>query len=103
MEGLLPYIYRAIVQHREIGGQENGLPLASPGESQRILLDSAYMRLPGDSGRFSSELMAEAILSSHNTKSNIPSSQISKKISSGNTHVRFPPSPVVLPQQLKGM
>nr|DAD26528.1 TPA_asm: hypothetical protein HUJ06_027996 [Nelumbo nucifera] len=45
MEGLIPYVYRAIVQYRT-GGQP---PMAGTWFDE-----SPYMRLPGDSGRFQS-------------------------------------------------
>lgn len=54
MEGLLPYVYRAIVQYR--CSQRLYGALASPGDSGRFSWESAYIRLPGDSGRFASEI-----------------------------------------------
>ncbi|GAA0148160.1 hypothetical protein LIER_07681 [Lithospermum erythrorhizon] len=50
MEGLIPFVYRAIIQYKN-GGR---LALAGP---WRLVGDEAspsasYMRLPGDSGRF---------------------------------------------------
>lgn len=54
MEGLLPYVYRAIVQYR--CSQRLYGRLASPGDSGRFSWESAYIRLPGDSGRFASEI-----------------------------------------------
>ncbi|GLJ25872.1 hypothetical protein SUGI_0495900 [Cryptomeria japonica] len=84
MEGLLPHIYRAIVHYRERHDT-----LASLGDS--------YIRLPEDSGRFSSESMAEPLLYSHNiykyhpphsASPNALNNQNSKKTSgSCNTHV----------------
>ncbi|GLJ25874.1 hypothetical protein SUGI_0495950 [Cryptomeria japonica] len=68
MEGLLPYIYRAIVHYKK-----RHSPLASPGDSHTLSLESAYIRLPEDSGRFSSELMAESLLSSRNIYKFLPS------------------------------
>lgn len=54
MEGLLPYVYRAIVQYR--CSQRLYGALATPGDSGRFSWESAYIRLPGDSGRFASEI-----------------------------------------------
>ncbi|GLJ25873.1 hypothetical protein SUGI_0495910 [Cryptomeria japonica] len=92
MEGLLPCIYRAIVHYRE---RHN--TLVSPGDSHGILFESAYIRLPEDSGRFSSESMAESLLYSHNiykyhpphsASTNALNNHNSKKTSgSCNTHV----------------
>jgi hypothetical protein len=65
MEGLLPYVYRAIVQYR--CSQRLYGALASPGDSGRFSWESAYIRLPGDSGRFASEIhefIVEALPSS---------------------------------------
>ncbi|KZV37868.1 hypothetical protein F511_31211 [Dorcoceras hygrometricum] len=45
MEGLIPFVYKAIVQYKS-GGQ--GMIRTWLNESP----SSAYMRLPGDSGRF---------------------------------------------------
>ncbi|GKV10042.1 hypothetical protein SLEP1_g21465 [Rubroshorea leprosula] len=46
MEGLIPFVYRAIVQYRN--GKEEGLMASWFKESP----SASYMRLPGDSGRF---------------------------------------------------
>lgn len=65
MEGLLPYVYRAIVQYR--CSQRLYGALASPGDSGRFSWESAYIRLPGDSGRFACEIhefIVEALPSS---------------------------------------
>ena len=53
MEGLLPYVYRAIVQYRY---QRIYGALVSPGDSGRFAWESAYIRLPGDSGRFATDI-----------------------------------------------
>ncbi|KAL2509546.1 hypothetical protein Fot_33193 [Forsythia ovata] len=45
MEGLIPFVYRAIVQYKN-GGQGVMATLISESPS------ASYMRLPGDSGRF---------------------------------------------------
>ncbi|KDP24562.1 hypothetical protein JCGZ_25126 [Jatropha curcas] len=46
MEGLIPFVYRAIMQHRN--GKEGPLDSWLMSESP----SASYMRLPGDSGRF---------------------------------------------------
>ncbi|KAH7867258.1 hypothetical protein Vadar_031004 [Vaccinium darrowii] len=46
MEGLIPFVYRAIVQYKSGNGQ--GLIDTWLNESP----SASYMRLPGDSGRF---------------------------------------------------
>ncbi|KAG6430635.1 hypothetical protein SASPL_108707 [Salvia splendens] len=48
MEGLIPLVYKAIVQFRNGGGQ-SGLTWPWLDDTQSAV---AYMRLPGDSGRF---------------------------------------------------
>lgn len=52
MEGLIPFVYKAIVQYRNCGQVSLG----------SLLFDepppSYYMRLPGDSGRFQSMLLS---------------------------------------------
>ncbi|XP_010683887.2 uncharacterized protein LOC104898496 [Beta vulgaris subsp. vulgaris] len=57
MEGLIPYIYKAIVQHKEgdqgVAHQSWRLIHGSSSSSSSPLSASSYMRLPsGDSGRF---------------------------------------------------
>ncbi|WOG94454.1 hypothetical protein DCAR_0313750 [Daucus carota subsp. sativus] len=54
MEGLIPFVYRAIVQYRN-GGDMGSFLSESP--------SAAYMRLPGDSGRF------QALQANHRGKS----------------------------------
>ncbi|XXG85468.1 hypothetical protein AAC387_Pa11g0540 [Persea americana] len=46
MEGLIPYVYRAIVQYRTSGQAQMAGSWYCESPS------AAYMRLPGDSGRF---------------------------------------------------
>ncbi|MCL7022467.1 hypothetical protein MKW94_002845 [Papaver nudicaule] len=50
MEGLIPFVYRAVVQYRNGGGQASNMGSSSwYSESP----SASYMRLPtGDSGRF---------------------------------------------------
>ncbi|GLJ25869.1 hypothetical protein SUGI_0495810 [Cryptomeria japonica] len=58
MEGLIPYVYRAIVQYRTSNAGQRiygALAASPPGDSGRFSWDSAYIRLPGDSGRFASD------------------------------------------------
>ncbi|KAK4396202.1 UNVERIFIED_CONTAM: hypothetical protein Scaly_1750700 [Sesamum calycinum] len=50
MEGLIPFLYRAIIQYRNGG---DGLTGTWASESP----SASYMRLPGDSGRFSTSDM----------------------------------------------
>ncbi|KAL3639504.1 hypothetical protein CASFOL_017411 [Castilleja foliolosa] len=47
MEGLIPFVYKAIVQYKN-GGQENII-----GTWLNESPSASYMRLPGDSGRLS--------------------------------------------------
>ena len=47
MEGLIPFVYRAIMQHKN--GNQAHLPLGSWFNESP---SASYMRLPGDSGRF---------------------------------------------------
>ena len=46
MEGLIPFVYRAIVQYKNAGQGLVGSWLSESPPS------ASYMRLPGDSGRF---------------------------------------------------
>lgn len=49
MEGLIPYVYRAIVDYKNGGG---GGGLAHMQSSSSSSPSFSYIRLPGDSGRF---------------------------------------------------
>ncbi|KAL0375248.1 UNVERIFIED_CONTAM: hypothetical protein Sradi_3440500 [Sesamum radiatum] len=49
MEGLIPFLYRAIIQYKNGEGLTGTWASESPSAS--------YMRLPGDSGRFSTSDM----------------------------------------------
>jgi len=115
MEGLLPYVYRAILQYR--CSQRLYGALASRGDSGRFSWESAYIRLSGDSGRFASEiheLIVDALPSSqtlyrhssfqspshsiHGAKEAINSSSVPVQKSGGgaagrsvNTSVSLPP------------
>ncbi|KAJ0962477.1 hypothetical protein J5N97_030305 [Dioscorea zingiberensis] len=54
MEGLIPYVYRMIIQYRRSGGVRHlygGLWL-NESSSSSTSPSMAYMRLPGDSGRY---------------------------------------------------
>ncbi|KAL5747934.1 hypothetical protein ACOSQ2_025231 [Xanthoceras sorbifolium] len=50
MEGLLPFIYRVIIQYRTAGGQEPTMADSWFSESP----PAPYARLPGDPGHFKS-------------------------------------------------
>jgi len=84
MEGLLPYVYRAITQYRY--GQRLYGALASPGDSGRFSWESAYIRLPGDSGRLASEIH-EFIVDALPSSQTIYSRSASQSPNSSN-HVR---------------
>ncbi|KAG5009849.1 hypothetical protein AAZX31_07G128900 [Glycine max] len=62
MEGLIPFVYKAIMQSK---GDKEGHPIGS------WLCESpySYMRLPGDSGRFQIQAPAAASPSSTNPNS----------------------------------
>jgi len=52
MEGLIPFIYRAVAQYRKEGQVSFGdLFFDEPSSSSSPTSSSAYFRLPGDSGR----------------------------------------------------
>ncbi|KAL3640665.1 hypothetical protein CASFOL_015633 [Castilleja foliolosa] len=51
MEGLIPFVYKAIAQYKN-GGQGNNIIGTWLNESP----SASYMRLPGDSGRLSIQL-----------------------------------------------
>ncbi|KAJ6968708.1 hypothetical protein NC653_036631 [Populus alba x Populus x berolinensis] len=74
MEGLIPFVYRAIMQFNN--GKEAG-PLGS----------SSYMRLPGDSGRFQKSdlriLESDHGFSNSSTSSNTHSSTTQIIVSTG--------------------
>uniref|UniRef100_A0A5K1EGB0 Uncharacterized protein n=1 Tax=Nymphaea colorata TaxID=210225 RepID=A0A5K1EGB0_9MAGN len=53
MEGLIPYIYRAIVQSKN-GGCTGTVPRGNSWFNESP--SASYMQLPGDSGRFQSEI-----------------------------------------------
>ncbi|XP_072997880.1 uncharacterized protein [Typha latifolia] len=48
MEGLIPFVYRAIVQYKNDGNVSLGSLMLNESPS------ASYMRLPGDSGRYRS-------------------------------------------------
>lgn len=50
MEGLIPFVYRAIVEYKNNNRQAAGGVLSSSWFSESP--SAAYIRLPGDSGRF---------------------------------------------------
>ncbi|KAH7678156.1 hypothetical protein IHE45_07G131900 [Dioscorea alata] len=52
MEGLIPYVYRMIVQYRSGGVKAPNVVSLWFNESPSASPSMAYMRLPGDSGRY---------------------------------------------------
>ncbi|CAN0926502.1 hypothetical protein LINGRAHAP2_LOCUS35379 [Linum grandiflorum] len=76
MEGLIPFVYRALTQHSRNGSR-------SAGALNSLFTDSpsmSYIRLPGDSGRFQTsdhlQLLAssDCSISSSSAPSNLNSS-----------------------------
>lgn len=73
MEGLIPFVYRAIVQYRS-GGQGGPVGLLRLDESP----SGSYMRLPGESGRFRlPEIHAQLFSSPSPPRSPAPAEQSS--------------------------
>ncbi|QCE11787.1 uncharacterized protein LOC114183841 [Vigna unguiculata] len=72
MEGLIPFVYKAIMQYKGTGkeGPLGSWICESPSYS--------YMRLPGDSGRFS--IQAPASFSAPSPSSNNPTSSATQII-----------------------
>ncbi|TXG74170.1 hypothetical protein EZV62_002749 [Acer yangbiense] len=49
MEGLIPFIYKVVIQYRAAGGQE---PTMADSWFRESPPPASYVRLPGDSGHF---------------------------------------------------
>ncbi|KAK1298790.1 hypothetical protein QJS10_CPB14g01644 [Acorus calamus] len=76
MEGLIPYVYKAIVQYRNGTG---GPPTSGSWYNESP--SASYIRLPGDSGRFRSSeiqlLHADNVFSTSNTTSSSMATSVS--------------------------
>ncbi|XP_022842086.1 uncharacterized protein LOC111365800 [Olea europaea var. sylvestris] len=80
MEGLIPYVYKAIMQYKNGGQGEKGAWLnESPSAS--------YVRLPGDSGRFQTSDIQ--LLSTSSPPSSATNMVVATGVKSPGSHLTF--------------
>lgn len=83
MEGLIPYVYKAIIQYRN-GDHQGPLGASWLTDSPSNSPSMSYMRLPGDSGRYRSPeiqlLSSSSISSASNTLSSPRRRSTSRKL-----------------------